>query len=186
MLIDNAVFDDFVAEMADVIVEADGDEDLIVSKGQKLLAQLVSRDDWLPDEFAQPHPEHLKQYILYTKPEQRFSVIGVVWGPGQSAIPHDHTVWGLIGQLRGAERTRNYEEPGPDGALRSSSETVLRPGQTTAVSPTIGDIHDVANVSDGVSISIHVYGGDLSSLAPQRRRFDAETGAVIPFNVSYY
>ena len=42
------------------------------------------------------------QYLLYCDPEERFSVVSFVWGPGQSTPTHDPSVWGLIGVLRGA------------------------------------------------------------------------------------
>ena len=71
-------------------------------RGGKLLAQLVSHDDWLPDEFAQPNPERYQQFLLYADPDDRFSVVSFVWGPGQATPIHDHTVWGLVGVLRGA------------------------------------------------------------------------------------
>lgn len=184
MLVGNAKFDAFLARMAAVIDEGGSDEAHVIEHGRKVLADLVAVDDWLPAAFAEPHPEHFKQYMLHKEP--RFTVLCVVWGPNQSAIPHDHTVWGLIGQLRGAERTRNYEDPVPGQPLVLRSEEVLRPGETSVVAPSVGDVHDVENAIDGVSVSIHVYGGDLSSLADRRHRYDAESGKAIPFITSYY
>ncbi len=184
MLVGNAKFDAFLGRIADVLKEADGDESQVIERGREILSDLVAVDDWLPPAFSEAHPEHFKQYMLHKEP--RFTVLCVVWGPGQSAIPHDHTVWGLIGQLRGAERTRNYEDPVPGQPLKLRSEEVLRPGETSVVAPSVGDVHDVENAIDGVSISIHVYGGDLSSLADRRHRYDAKSGEAIPFITSYY
>ncbi len=186
MLVGNPRFDAFLDEIQAIVAASAGDEAYVIEHGRPVLAALVSQDDWLPEAFAQPHPEHFKQYILYKDPEERLSVVCVVWAPGQSAIPHDHTVWGLIGQLRGAERTRNYEVPMPGAPLVVRSEEVLRPGETAVVAPSVGDVHDVENAVDDISISIHVYGGDLSSLADRRHRYVAETGEVIPFVTSYY
>lgn len=184
MLVGNAKFDAFLRRITHVIEEAGDDEARVIDQGRQVLADLVATDDWLPPAFAESHPDHFKQYMLHKEP--RFTVLCVVWGPGQSAIPHDHTVWGLIGQLRGAERTRTYEDPVAGQPLRLRSEEVLRPGQTSVVAPSVGDVHDVENAIDGISISIHVYGGDLSSLADRRHRYDAESGQAIPFITSYY
>lgn len=186
MLVGNPTFDLFLKRMEAVVEASGGDEAYVIEHGRPVLAELVSSDDWLPDAFAVPHPDHFKQYMLYQEPEKRFSVICVVWAPGQSAVPHDHTVWGLIGQLRGAERTRSYEDPVPGAPLVLRSEEVLQPGESAVVAPSVGDVHDVENAVDGISISIHVYGGDLSSLADRRHRYDAKTGTVIPFVTSYY
>src|ERR1051326_7517104 len=76
--------------------------------GGAALRELVAADDWLPAEFAEPHPAQYRQYLLYCDPLERFSVVSFVWGPGQKTPVHDHTVWGLIVMLRGAEISRNY------------------------------------------------------------------------------
>src|SRR4051794_8765541 len=41
-------------------------------------------------------------------PFERFSVVSFVWGPGQKTPIHDHSVWGLVGVMRGAERARAF------------------------------------------------------------------------------
>lgn len=185
MLIGNPKFDRFVAELRALRARIGTDETAMIEGARALLGELVATDDWLPSEFAEPHPTQFKQYRLYRSAED-FTVLCVVWGPGQKAPPHDHTIWGLVGQLRGAERTRLFDEPEPGRPMRVRSTVTLLPGQTTALSPTLGDIHDVENVADGVSVSIHVYGADLESLAARRRRFEPTTGTVIPFEASYH
>ena len=60
----------------------------------------------------------------------------------------------------------------------------LERGQVVAVSPTIGDIHQVANAfDDRVSISIHVYGGNIGAV--RRAVYDADTGVEKPFVSGY-
>ena len=100
---------DFVIAMTNLVSKTDAEETLI-AEGRKLLGTLVSRDDWLPEEFAQPHPEYYQQYLLHADPLERFSVVSFVWGPGQKTPVHDHTVWGLIGMLRGAEKEVRFEQ----------------------------------------------------------------------------
>ena len=147
------------------------------------LATLVARDDWLPDELAQPHPEFYRQYLLHADPLERFSVVSFVWGPGQRTPVHDHTVWGLIGMLRGEETAQPFGFD-TDGRLVAQGEAVtLKPGQVEAVSPTIGDIHQVANAfDDRVSISIHVYGANIGAV---KRWVYAPDGMRKPFVSGY-
>ncbi|GAB7535989.1 cysteine dioxygenase family protein [Burkholderia sp. 3C] len=141
------------------------DEARVVQAGGALLADLVARDDWLPEAFAQPDPERYQQFLLHRDPAGRFSVVSFVWGPGQTTPIHDHTVWGLIGMLRGAEYSQPYALAA-DGTPSLHGEPVrLSPGQVEAVSPSLGDIHRVSNVyDDRVSISIHVYGADIGAV----------------------
>ena len=120
----------------------------ILSRAGALLGALVARDDWLPAEYAQPHPEHFQQFLLHADSGERFSIVSFVWGPGQRTPIHDHTTWGLIGMLRGAEYSQPFKldaqgKPQPDGpAIR------LEPGAVERVSPRIGDIHRVHNAFD--------------------------------------
>ena len=48
---------DFIQSFTRLIEQAGDDEERIFADGKKLLLELVSHDDWLPDDFAQPSPE---------------------------------------------------------------------------------------------------------------------------------
>jgi predicted metal-dependent enzyme (double-stranded beta helix superfamily) len=147
------------------------EEAAILRDGSQLLEELVRHDDWLPDEYAQPDPSRYQQYLLHCDSLQRFSVVSFVWGPGQFTPIHDHTVWGLVGVLRGAELNEALTRDS-SGRLRVDGEpTRLVPGSVSAVSPRVGDIHRVANAySDRTSISIHVYGANIGAV--QRSTYD--------------
>ncbi|NKC33424.1 cysteine dioxygenase family protein [Falsiroseomonas selenitidurans] len=170
----------FIAGMTRLVEAAGTDEPRLLAEGGALLGGLVAVDDWLPDRFAQPHPEHYMQYLLHCDPLQRFSVVSFVWGPGQRTPIHDHTVWGLIGVLRGAEVAELFA---PGTATPHATER-LEAGMVDAVSPRIGDIHRVANAfDDRTSISIHVYGANIGAVA--RHVFDAATLAPKGFVSGY-
>ena len=173
----------FVQEMTRLVETAGDDEARMIGEGGDHVKRLVATDDWLPDEFTKPHPEHFQQYLLYCDPLERWSAVSFVWGPGQKTPVHDHTVWGLVGQMRGAERETMYTRDG-DGPLVVGDSAVLQPGGLTTVSPSIGDIHVVANdMADQTSISIHVYGGNIGAVA--RHVFVPETGEVKDFVSGY-
>jgi len=159
------------------------DEPRILSEGGELLRRLVSRDDWLPEAFAQPDPVYYRQFLLHADSTERFSVVSFVWGPGQATPVHDHTVWGLIGMLRGSEYSQGYALDS-DGNARPHGEAVrLDPGQVEAVSPTVGDLHRVHNAhADRVSISIHVYGANIGAV---RRHTYPPEGGRKPFVSGY-
>lgn len=160
------------------------DESALLAEATPLLRELVAVDDWLPESLAQPHPEFYRQYLLHADPLGRFSIVSFVWGPGQQTPIHDHGVWGLIGMLRGAEFSQAYV-PADDGALVQAGDAHrLQPGEVEAVSPTLGDIHQVRNAfSDQVSISIHLYGGNIGEI--RRHVFDAATGQAKAFVSGY-
>ena len=172
----------FVAE-ATALVRRGLPEPALLEALVPRLAALVARDDWLPEELAVPDPVHYRQYLLHADPEERLSVVSFVWGPGQATPVHDHTVWGLIGMLRGAEASQRYALDAA-GAARPQGEAVaLRPGQVECVSPARGDIHRVWNLQpDAVSVSIHVYGANIGAV--RRSVYPAEGGRK-PFVSGY-
>ena len=164
---------EFVIAMGQLLDQHPTEEQLLPA-GRALLARLVAQDHWLPAELAQPDAQYYRQYLLHADSTERFSVVSFVWGPGQFTPIHDHQVWGLIGMLRGAEISQAYRVG--DGAPVATGAAVhLRPGDVEAVSPTIGDVHRVSNaLADQVSISIHVYGGNIGRT--RRHVFPADGG----------
>ena len=175
---------EFVGAMTGLVQDRGNSEAAILGPAHALLGKLVQEDDWLPDDFAIPSAERYSQYLLYCDPLNRFSVVSFVWGPGQGTPVHDHTVWGMIGMLRGAEHSVPYTRAEGSDALVPGARHTLAPGGLEIVSPTIGDIHEVSNAQkDRPSISIHVYGGNIGEI--HRHVFDARTGVAKDFVSGY-
>ncbi|MFJ2983271.1 MULTISPECIES: cysteine dioxygenase [unclassified Pseudomonas] len=165
------------------LIDRDADEATLLDHGQGLLRSLVSHDDWLPDELAQPDPSRYQQYLLHCDSRQRFSVVSFVWGPGQQTPIHDHRVWGLIGMLRGAEYSQGFARTEHGVLVPAGAPVRIDPGHVEAVSPRIGDIHQVSNAfADQVSISIHVYGANIGAV---NRAVYLPDGSEKPFISGY-
>jgi len=172
----------FVNELS-LLLEKNPSEAIIFTEGKKILENLIAVDDWLPEEFTKPHPQFYQQYLLYADPLDRFSVVSFVWGPGQKTPLHNHTVWGMVGQLRGEETGTHYHRQA-DGTFKACEAYISRPGQVDTVSPDTHDIHLVENsLDDETSISIHVYGGNIGRI--ERSVFDPATGAEKSFVSGY-
>ncbi len=155
----------------DGIVERSPHETLVLDEGDSALKSLIAHDDWLPPEYAKSVPERYQSYALYVDPEARYSVISFVWAPGQGTVVHNHTVWGLVGVLRGAELCEEFPVPGMI-LMRSTHQHKLERGEIDRVSPTIGDWHKVSNAVAGeTTVSIHVYGADIGRV--HRQYWDA-------------
>ncbi len=172
---------DFVTDLA-AVLDRTQDEALLLEEGGRLLAGLVAHDDWLPDDYARPDPIRYQQYLLHCDSRERFSVVSFVWGPGQATPIHDHTVWGLIGVLRGAELSQAYTRSDDLFASNGPVQRLER-GQVEVVSPRIGDLHRVTNAfDDRASISIHVYGANIGAV--RRATYD-QHGQSKPFVSGY-
>lgn len=173
----------FIARMDAIVADTSHPEAATLEQVGQALGDLVAHDNWLDPQFAVPHPEYYRQYLLHSDPQDRYSVVSFVWGPGQKTPIHDHCTWGAIGMLRGAEVGQAFAQ-GAAGMVETGEAERLEPGDVAFVSPAIGDIHVVRNAyEDQVSISIHVYGTDIGKQS--RHVFDAATGAMKTFISGY-
>lgn len=168
----------FIQDLTRLVERHADDEQRMLDEGEKLLRGLITQDDWLPEEFAGPSPESYRQFLLHCDPMERFSVVSFVWMPGQRTPIHDHTVWGLVGVMRGEETCEEYSRE-----LKATGRHPVRRGQVDRVSPRIGDIHVVSNDGKEVAVSIHVYGANIGAV--RRHTYDPETGAPRDFVSGY-
>jgi predicted metal-dependent enzyme (double-stranded beta helix superfamily) len=174
-------FREFVQSFSHLIRQSNSESSIVVD-GKSLLAELIQHDDWLPDAFAQPHPKRYQQYLLFCDPLEHFSIVSFVWGPGQDTPIHDHTVWGMVGVMRGAEICQEYSYD--DDQLIAGNQHRLEQGEIDLVSPEVGDIHTVSNAfQNRASISIHVYGANIGAV--KRHVYSRETGQPKSFISGY-
>ena len=170
---------DFVLGMTRLVERDGADEARMLDEGEKLLHDLVTHDDWLPDAYAAPSRESYRQYLLYCDPLERFSVASFVWMPGHRTPIHDHTVWGLVGVMRGEEMCEEFSP-----SIQKTHAHKSKPGDVDRVSPSIGDIHVVSNAGSETAVSIHVYGANIGAV--RRHVFDPATGAPKDFVSGYH
>lgn len=168
----------FIQDMTRLAERHGADEQRMLDEGEKLLRGLIAQDDWLPEAFAAPSPDGYRQYLLHCDPMERFSVVSFVWMPGHRTPIHDHTVWGLVGVLRGEETCEEYSKE-----LKATGRHPVRRGQVDRVSPRIGDIHVVSNDGKEVAVSIHVYGANIGAV--RHHTYDAASGAPRDFVSGY-
>lgn len=169
----------FVLDLTRLVERHGADEPRLLDEGERLLRDLVAHDDWLPEEFAAPSPDSYRQYLLYCDPLERFSVVSFVWMPGHRTPIHDHTVWGLVGVMRGEEVCEEFSS-----SLEKKNIHVAKSGEVDRVSPRIGDIHVVSNPGTKTAVSIHVYGANIGAV--RRHTFDAATGRPKEFISGYH
>jgi predicted metal-dependent enzyme (double-stranded beta helix superfamily) len=159
-------FGRFVERM-DALVEAKDDPHVIADETGALLGSLLPHPEFLQERFREPGVDTYRQHGVHVHPEGRYSVVSLVWRPGQATPIHDHRCWCVVGVLQGRElETRFHLYRGTEGeVLVQDGERTYEPGQVCRLVPPNEDIHRVANAgSEGISISIHVYGADIARL----------------------
>ncbi|PRH79276.1 cysteine dioxygenase [Streptomyces solincola] len=138
-----------------------------------LRPHLAARDLVTPAQ-CEGDPDRYRQHVLHAEPDGMFSLVALVWLPGQETPIHDHVSWCVTGVHRGEEHERRYRlVPGGTGGagarLEAAGDLVSPAGTVTAFAPP-GDIHKVRNGSAGTAVSLHVYGADITRLGSSVRR----------------
>lgn len=130
-----------------------------------LIARLTIRG-WLPEDAMVVSHEGYARHLLHRDPAGRFSVVAMVWAPGQKTPIHDHAgVWCVEGVYSGCIRVTSYDMKGDDGELfrfercRQIDQGV---GCAGSLIPPV-EYHVIENAEDEPAITVHVYGGELES-----------------------
>ena len=82
---------------------------------------------------------------------------------------HDHVTWCVFGVLQGTEYEELYAPRDGGTWLEEVGRNASAAGEVSGFAPP-GDIHRVRNIGDGIAISLHVYGADITRLGSSVRR----------------
>jgi predicted metal-dependent enzyme (double-stranded beta helix superfamily) len=141
-------------------------------------AQLVAAElrrhlpsaDVLTPEQQRGDVTSFESHALHTEPDGTFSIVALVWRPGQTTPIHDHVTWCVYGVLQGVEYEEIFTLDESDDCLVEAGKSANWVGDVSGFAPP-GDIHRVRNVGSSVAISIHVYGTDVSRIGSSVRRY---------------
>jgi len=112
---------------------------------------------------------HYQTHVLHIERDGSFSVLALVWRPGQVTPIHDHVTWCVFGVIQGVEHEELYTLDAGGDSLVESGNSTNHTGEVAGFAPP-GDIHRVRNPGPGTAISIHVYGTDIFKLGSSIRR----------------
>jgi 3-mercaptopropionate dioxygenase len=129
------------------------------------LRRLLPTPDLLTAEQRLGSPDGYRSHTLHVEPDGSFSIVGLVWRPGQLTRIHDHVTWCVFGVIQGVEHEELF-----DGDLNLVGESDNHVGDVSGFAPP-GDIHRVHNTGLETAISIHIYGTDVSRVGSSARRY---------------
>ncbi|MGK4584441.1 cysteine dioxygenase [Kitasatospora sp. HPMI-4] len=138
--------------------------------GEQLAPHLGTPDLLTPDQQL-GDPDHYRQHLIHAEADGSFSLVALVWLPGQHTSIHDHVSWCATGVHQGVESERRYRlvSDGRTARLIATQDVTNPVGAVCGFAPP-GDIHQVRNCGSDTAISLHVYGADVSRLGSSVRR----------------
>ena len=119
-----------------------------------------------PEQLA-GDPAGYQTHLVHAEADGSFSIMVMVWRPGQTTSIHDHLAWCVTAVLRGTEFEVVYANRGDH--LEAVARNANPAGTVSGFAPP-GDIHQVTNIGDTIAVSLHVYGTDITRVATSVRR----------------
>lgn len=158
----HAAISAFAERMREILATSNG-EDPVESVGEALRPVLAVKDLLAPCLRTSEEDWYCK-HTLFACPEKRFTLLALVWLPGQGTVIHGHTAWGAVGVYEGSPNVAVYDcRELEDGRHEATEIKDIRckPGDVALVRPGLEDVHRIYNATDETMITLHAYGLDL-------------------------
>jgi predicted metal-dependent enzyme (double-stranded beta helix superfamily) len=150
----------------DEAIAGQTDEHVLTARVEEALKTLIrERAVDLPEEYRRPAETRYARRLVHKSPELGYTVLAMVWGPGQGTLLHDHCgMWCVEAVYDGAIDVRQFELMERDGdRFRFEERERIRAGIGSAGSliPPY-EYHTLTNASrEQPAITVHVYGGEM-------------------------
>ena len=106
--------------------------------------------------------------VIYGDPAGRFTILALIWGPGQFSPVHAHQTWCAYAVC---DHTLTETEYRFEAGRAVPVRTVERqPGYCCFEQAGLDQIHQLGNAGAGPAISLHVYGVDSACIATHVNR----------------
>ena len=156
--------------MAEIGKTCDGPSAAIGSRIGHALRVAAATPGFLPAEFRAPRPDCYARHTIASDPAGRFTLLAIVWAPGQFSPPHAHDTWCAYAVADNALSETLYRYD-PARKIAVPVGTATRAAGYACFAPAgLEQIHRLGNAGDVPAISIHVYGVEGSRVGTHVNR----------------
>lgn len=152
-------------ELIDAAVEKQTTEGCCYAVKDALELIVGSGREFIEPAMMKPVEGRYARRLLHRDPKGRYAVLVMVWNTGQGTPLHDHDhMWCVECVYRGRIRVVPFDlTEHSEGSYRfePQSEIFAGPGEAGALIPPY-EYHTLDNAQDDPSVTIHVYGGEMS------------------------
>lgn len=118
-------------------------------------------------------PDRYERHIIHADPLGRYTIVALVWRPGQATPVHGHQTWCAYTILRGEMREDHYTWHADEQCAVLTGDVGRQRGDVVAAHAGLEQIHRLNNASSAVAISLHVYGVPGARIATHVNRIAA-------------
>ena len=120
----------------------------------------------LPERFHHVRAEGYARRLLHRNDDLGYTAVVMTWGPGQRTPLHDHAgIWCVEGVVQGRMDVTQYdlvEDAGAAYRFEAKGCVHAAVGSAGCLIPPF-EYHILANALDEPSITLHVYGGEMTT-----------------------
>ena len=158
--------------LSDLIAQLDaavrlGDPAAITGRVKRELEGAIqARRVTLPDRFHRTRAEGYARRLLHRSDALGYTAVVMTWAPGQRTPLHDHAgIWCVEGVVEGRMDVTQYdlvEESAGGYRFEAKGCVHAAVGSAGCLIPPF-EYHVLANAIESASITLHVYGGEMTS-----------------------
>ncbi|OZI41163.1 cysteine dioxygenase [Bordetella genomosp. 1] len=119
----------------------------------------------LPEAARAGSAERYTRHVAYADPAGRYTVVYLVWRPGQFSPVHGHKTWCAYRVLQGELTETHYRWDAGSEIAQVHGGAQRRAGDIITATPGLGQIHRLGNAGPDTAISLHVYGVTQADIA---------------------
>ena len=172
----------FLTEILDIVAHSrhESEEWNYLPQIRRKVRQLIINSYWVNTKCSQPDVQTgVNVTTLYDEIGYPLTVQNVATRPGTLSSIHNHGAWGVVFQLRGAERHTFWRRIGTSGErlrIECVGECLLEPGEILSFHPRA--IHQAETIGIENSLAFQLYG---DTQAKGRFQFEPKTQTASPY-----
>lgn len=154
-----------LAQIDDAVMQRE--PEIITRRVKGVLQDAIrARSVALPVRFHRVRADGYARRLLHRNDSLGYTAVVMTWGPGQRTPLHDHAgIWCVEGVVQGRMDVTQYdliEEAGSGCRFEARGCVHAAVGSAGCLIPPF-EYHVLANALDEPSITLHVYGGEMTS-----------------------
>lgn len=156
--------------MAEIGDACDGPAEAMGARIAHALRVAAAMPELLTAELCAPRAGCYARHTIASDPAGRFTLLSIVWAPGQFSPPHAHDAWCAYTVAENALTETLYEFDAQSGKALAADTALREPGYACFAPAGLEQIHRLGNAGGVGAISIHAYGVEGSRVGTHVNR----------------
>jgi predicted metal-dependent enzyme (double-stranded beta helix superfamily) len=144
--------------MAEIGDACEGPVDAMGARIAHALRAAAAVPDFLSSELRTPRAGCYARHTIASDPAGRFTLLSIVWAPGQFSSPHAHDTWCAYAVAENPLTETLYDFDPQSGKAIAAGTAQRAPGYACFAPAGLEQIHRLGNAGGVGAISIHAYG----------------------------